>query len=220
MENILEIKNLEFTYPKKNKTSFFLSLDSFELDFGEKTAFVSPNGSGKTTLVNLILGITLPKSGAVLYKGSQISRKQRKEIAFLSPMVSICMARLTLLQNLKYSASFWGCSLDLLDYLIEKLGMQSHLNTYFDRLSSGFRMRCLWAMELLKEPDLILLDEAFRSVDQKTEDQLLDLLEDLNSKRNTSVLFFEPKFHSHLSFADNFFRLEKGKLMVSKKEIT
>ena len=49
MENILEIKNLEFTYPKKNKTSFFLSLDSFELDFGEKTAFVSPNGSGSWT---------------------------------------------------------------------------------------------------------------------------------------------------------------------------
>ena len=67
-------------------------------------------------------------------------------------------------------------------------------------------------MELLKGPSLIILDEAFRSVDQETEDALLEVLEKLNHDNGSAILFFEPKYHSHLRIADDFYSLSKGKI--------
>ncbi|MGD8553274.1 MAG: ATP-binding cassette domain-containing protein [Anaerolineales bacterium] len=187
---MLELRKLDFEYP--DGTPVFSRFD-WQVQRGEPWAVLGPSGCGKTTLLYLLAGLLKPTSGEILVEGQPLERPRPRTGLILQdygllPWATVAEnARLGLRVRAFYgpdgrhAPSDENVTTDIaqVDPWLERLGLLTLKDQYPSQLSGGQRQRTAIARTLILNPDLLLMDEPFASLDVPTRESLQDLILDL-----------------------------------------
>ena len=178
---MIEVKALTKFYGNGESRFQVLKNINLQIADGDFAVILGASGSGKSTLLNVISGLELPDSGAVLYNGQDIAAlsesartKFRKEnIGFIFQQYYL-LPNMTVAQNVKMGADLAGNK----EYktILEAVGLGSKLRKYPSELSGGEQQRTAVARALAKKPKVLFLDEPTGALDEQTGRQVLDYI--------------------------------------------
>ena len=133
---------------------------------GECIALIGPNGSGKTTMIKSILGMVVPDSGFITFKGSNISHhyKYREDIGYM-PQIGRYPDNMTIGQVLDMIQDIRSSAIKPDDDLIKSFGLESLLKKRMRTLSGGTRQKVSAALAFLFSPSVLILDEPTAGLD-------------------------------------------------------
>ena len=157
-----------------------LSHISFEVATGELLAIVGPSGCGKTTLLRLLCGLTRASTGEVLYDGRPVLHPPREFALVFQDYSRSLFPWLDVLGNVTFPLRGSGLTRaerrERAEAALVAVGLRGVARTYPWRLSGGMQQRVAIARALVSDPQVLLLDEPFASVDGLTRADLQDLL--------------------------------------------
>ena len=183
--NILEIKNLSYSYENSNEK--VLSLINQEFQLGKFYSIIGQSGSGKSTLLSLLAGLDKPSSGEILFNGENIENKgytnhRKNNISLVFQNYNL-IDYLSAIENVKLVNSSATKSILL------ELGL---LNEQIDRnvmkLSGSQQQRVAIARALVSKAPIILADEPTGNLDEKTSSEIINILKRLAKERNKCVI--------------------------------
>ncbi len=178
---MISIKKLN---KKFDKLEVLKNLD-LEINRGGIHAILGPNGSGKTTLIKCILGMVIPNSGTIEYKGKSIINKwdYRKDILYL-PQIANFPPNLTVKEIIDIVKNVRGTQADE-QGLIETLGLQSFMKKKLSHLSGGTKQKVNIVLTFMFEGDLIILDEPTSGLDPVSLIELKKIIQQQKDKGKT-----------------------------------
>ena len=186
---LIKISNLEVKYGSK----FVLKNMNLSLKAGEIVTIVGPNGSGKTTLFKAIIG-TVPIS-----KGT-IEVKPNLRIGYVPQQLKIDQTLpITVERFLKLSNINFEKSQDKTELI---LGSKDLLDIQINSLSGGEMQRVLLARALINDPQILLLDEATRGLDQPGVAAFYRKIENIRKSTNCAILMISHDLHVVMSSSD------------------
>lgn len=221
---IVEVKNLYKTYELGETKIEALRGLNLSLAAGEFTALIGASGSGKSTLLNLIGCLDRPDQGEIIIAGqntSSLNEDQLSEIrnlrigyifqAFnLVPVLSVFEnVELPLVLRSDVTAAQRK---DRVLRALDDVGLSGFVNHWPNKLSGGQRQRVAIARALVTEPSLILADEPTANLDSKTTHMIIDLLLEMNKKRNVTFLFCSHD-EKLINRVQKIIRISDGKLI-------
>ena len=184
------------------------------VDKGEIISIVGSSGSGKSTLLNILAGYDFPSAGIVKVGNydllqmskEEIVRYRRKEVGFIWQDTNKNLFNyLSAIENIKLPMVITGKNKNIIndraDELIELVGLSNRKNHMPYELSGGEQQRIAIAVALSNNPPLILADEPTGELDDETSQNILDLLNKLNQKLNTTIVIVthDPKISNDVS---------------------
>ena len=188
----IELANLDKAYPVKSESGVLQVLHDFSLTVrdGEFVCLLGPSGCGKSTTLDILAGLTDPDSGTVTVNGSANWKGLTCGYVFQRPQL---LNWRTVRQNIEFSLagkgeprSVWR---ERTDKYLDLVGLSDFAEAFPLSLSGGMQQRVSLARGLAIEPDVLLMDEPFSSLDELTARRLrLELLE-IVTKQQTTVLF-------------------------------
>jgi ABC-type multidrug transport system fused ATPase/permease subunit len=222
IEGDLAFDNINFHYPSRKEIEVLKGV-SFEAKTGQKIAIVGPSGSGKSTTASLILQFYQPQSGTILYDnkpaGAYSLTDIRNQVAIVPQDVLLFGG--TIRENIAYGKL--KATEEEIVAAAERANAHSFIMSFpegYDtivgergvKLSGGQRQRIAIARALLKNPSILILDEATSSLDSESERLVQEALEEL-MKNRTSIIIAHRL--STIREADKIIVLEKGKVIES-----
>ena len=193
---------------------------SLELQPGEVVGLLGPNGAGKTTTFYLIVGLIMPESGHVQFRGNDITsmpmyQRARSGISYLPQEPSV-FRKLTVLENLKCITETLKISQEkqeeITSALLEEFGISHLCDQGAYSLSGGERRRLEIARALVLTPQFILLDEPFAGIDPLA---VLDIHRIIGalSDRGIGVLITDHNVRETLNITDRAYIINDGKIL-------
>lgn len=221
----LKFNSVSFKHQSANRHA--LENISFETKKGQTIAFVGPSGSGKTTLVKLLVGLYHPESGQVLYNdvpGTDIDLDElREKIGFVTQDTQLFSG--TIRENLLFvrpDASDEDCMRVLHRAACQNLlaradkGLDTVIGEGGVKVSGGEKQRLSIARALLREPNILVFDEATSSLDSITEEEITETIRDVSVIQDHITILIAHRL-STIMHADKIFVLEKGHIIESGK---
>ena len=215
-EHIIELVDLTKKYGD------FTAVDRLNLNIrkGEVFGLLGPNGAGKSTTILMMLGLTDPTSGMVRVCGIDSTTKPlevKRKVGYLPEDVGFYDDR-TGLENLLYTASLNGFSRNeavvKATALLERIGLSDAINKKAGKYSRGMRQRLGLADVLIKNPEIIILDEPTLGIDPKGVREFLDLIVELSKEKGLTVLFSSHHLHQVQQVCDRVGLFISGKLIA------
>lgn len=216
----IKFEDVTFTYSGSEQRAVVLHAASFDLRSGRSTALIGRSGAGKTTIVNLLCRFVEPDSGRILVDGSPLDRidpsQWRKHIALASQELELVDG--TIFENIVYgqdaaSADDAERAAKLAEAhgFIEQLpqGYRTVVGYRGVNLSAGQRQRIALARALVRDPDILILDEATNAVDGLSEAAIVETLKSRAGRRTTIVI---SHHRSTISFCDDVVILSHGRV--------
>lgn len=210
----LEIKNLSLKYAgAKNANDYVLKDLNLEINDGEFTCLLGPSGCGKSSLLGLIAGFVKPSKGELLINGKKITRPDiNRTLVFqeyaLFPWLNVIE---NIAFGLKYTISDKEERYMVASRYLKMVGLIEHSKDRIGELSGGMKQRVAIARALAVRPDLLLMDEPFGALDDKTrtemQQQLIGIWQDLKP----SVVFVTHSVDEALILADRILVMNKAK---------
>ena len=205
MSNVLDVKNLDVTYPAKGfgKTGFKALNDiNIHVGQGETLGLVGESGSGKTTLGRAILGLAPVTAGGIDFLGKEISHASRNErrvlsrdlqVVFQDPYTSLNPSMeigQILAEPLQIQGMDGAAATKRIAELLDQVGLPSDaLHRLPREFSGGQRQRVAIARALALSPKLIVCDEPVSALDLTTQARILDLFLQIQKDTGVSYLF-------------------------------
>jgi branched-chain amino acid transport system ATP-binding protein len=205
--NIIELKNIYASYGKKE----VLSDVSIAVKKGEIVSLIGPNGAGKSTTLKVISGFLKPKSGKIIFKDKDITnlspwQRSKLGIAYLFQGGSI-FENLTVIENLKLSNEKIETAFEIFPEL------EKYKKTRAGLLSGGLKQMLSISLILLKEPDLLLLDEPSAGLSPALVEKLISKIKDINQKFNKTILLVEQNIVQALKISNRLYLMSAGKII-------
>ncbi|MDQ6609712.1 MAG: ABC transporter ATP-binding protein/permease [Bacteroidota bacterium] len=217
------VQTLEFRHVSfKHQTAQHKAIDniSFKTTKGETIAFVGPSGSGKTTLMKLLVGLYRPQEGNIFYNGIDENNIHfddlRKQIGFVTQDTQLFSG--TIKENLLFVAP-QATDEEILDALHKascqnlldrtEKGIETMIGEGGLKLSGGEKQRLSIARALLRQPNLLIFDEATSSLDSLTEEEIGKTIRNVSSMQNQITILIAHRL-STIMHADRIYVLERG----------
>lgn len=232
MEPILRVENLVKRYEKRNLVGApqdFLALDnvSFTLSAGATLAIVGESGSGKSTLASCIACLELPTSGNLWFEGKNLAHATENELRNIRPQIQLIFPDPASSLNPRWT---------ILDIVAEplvvqgKLGRSERMTRAFSllervglsaeiaerpaaELSGGQRQRLAIARALTLQPKILILDEALSALDCSVQAQIANLLLELQSSLDTTLLLISHDLTMAAHLADEIAVMSHGQIV-------
>jgi len=218
------VNNLNFVFPNGG---IGLRDINFSEDQGKLIGFMGASGAGKTTLLNVLAGLNTPTSGEVLINGINLHTEREKLEGVIGyiPQDDLLIEELTVFQNLYYNAKLCFNNkseeeiVALVDKTLTNLGLHerkdlkvgSPLNKM---ISGGQRKRLNIALELIREPSILFVDEPTSGLSSRDSENVMDLLRELALKgKLIFVVIHQPSSDIYKMF-DNMMILDTGGHMI------
>ncbi len=212
------LENISFHYGRRINS---LSRVSLTIKQGQKIALVGESGSGKTTLSKLLLKFYLSQEGRILFDGNEINDLNafalRKQIGYVPQDIELFSG--TIIDNLRVAKedatdNDISAALDLADCneFINRLpfGKNSFIDSSGGGLSGGEKQRLAIARAIIKDPNLIIFDEATSSLDYHTEKEILKMI--YQRLTNKSILIIAHRLSTIIN-CDKIYVLDKGEIV-------
>jgi len=207
----------------KNNRGFSLQDISFTLQPGTLTSLMGANGAGKSTLLRLICGELRPLSGCILLgdtPADQIPRRLfarsaaviRQERTFTFPMSCMELVMTGRTPYLGFMGRSGSAEFRMAREVMERTGCLSFADVSFEEISGGEKQRVMLARALMQEPQVLLLDEAFSSMDTRQSTHAMRMIRELTRERNLSVLCIVHDLHIAHAFSDRIILMENGRI--------
>ncbi|HMV07251.1 MAG TPA: ABC transporter ATP-binding protein [Cyclobacteriaceae bacterium] len=222
------ITNLSFdhvSFKHQSARTNALNNISFSTNNGQTIAFVGPSGSGKTTLVKLLVGLYAPKEGRVLYNnvpGTEIDLNElRNKIGFVTQDTQLFSG--TIRENLLFvrpDATDEECMEVLKKAACQSLldradkGLDTVIGEGGVKVSGGEKQRLSIARALLRQPDILVFDEATSSLDSITEEEITETIREVSIIKDHITILIAHRL-STIMHADKIFVLERGNIIES-----
>ncbi len=223
MNSIIQIRNLFKSYWRNSLEIPVLHNLSLYVNEGEFLALMGPSGSGKTTLLNLIAGIDRPSKGELTVAGTDIGKLGESSLAkWRSSNVGFIFQFYNLIPVL---TAYDNVELPLLltkltkaerrqhvETALNVVGLGDRMNHYPKQLSGGQEQRVAIARAIVTDPVLLVADEPTGDLDRNSAQEILTLMERLNTEFNKTIVMVTHDPHA-AEKAKRLLHLEKGDLV-------
>ncbi len=218
----VQFKNVAFSYPTRKEFTVLYDV-GFEVKPGETIAIVGPSGSGKSTIAQLLLRFYDPGSGTILFDGKDAKSYDLTELRENMAIVpqDVLLFGGTIRENIAYGKP--GATEEEIVDAARKSNALTFIESFPDKfetkvgdrgiqLSGGQRQRIAIARAVLKNPAILILDEATSSLDSESERVVQEALDQLMIGRTSFVIAHRL---STVRTADRILVIEKGKVVES-----
>ncbi|WP_456277322.1 ABC transporter ATP-binding protein [Bacillus sp. AK128] len=217
----IECKNVHFKY--KGNHHYALQGISLEIPAKSMTAVIGESGAGKSTLVDLLMGLNLPESGAVIIDGIPLKEENllsyRKQVGYVPQnpfLFHTSIKENLLIMNPEATESQLWEALEIASAaeFVRRLpeGLGTEIGDQGIRLSGGERQRLVLARTLLRKPALLVLDEPTSALDPENDEKIQRALQKL--KQSMTIIIIAHRM-STIRHADQIIELEKGQILVN-----
>jgi putative ABC transport system ATP-binding protein len=192
MSTLLELKNIYKIYGDLH------ALDGVDLkvEKGEWLSIMGPSGSGKSTLMNIIGCMDKPTNGEILLDGSDISKADNKELTIIRrDKIGLIFQQFHLVNYLNalenvMLAQYYHSIPDEKEAMeaLERVGLADRAKHLPSQLSGGEQQRVCVARALINQPEIILADEPTGNLDDKNEEIVVDLFQELHKDGTTLIV--------------------------------
>lgn len=212
---LLTVENLSKEYIKK-KT---LNNVSFSMEKGEILGMLGKSGAGKSTIGKILLQLSRPTTGTILFEGKALSEVPRRDIqaifqdpyTALNPSLKIGeILEEPLIANGKFTKEERR---EKVEETLVKVGLlESDYEKYPEELSGGQQQRVCIAGAIILSPKLIICDEPIASLDLAIQVQILDLIQKINQEEGISFIFITHNLPAVYRIADRILLLYRGEV--------
>ncbi len=216
---ILKLDKLSLKFGRK----IILDNLNLELSNGQILGLLGPNGAGKSTIFNLIIGLLSPNFGSIFINSEKINnypiykRALKFKIGFV-PQNGGYFRDLTVYENLKAIAEITIENLsyreEKINSLISKFELDPIRDIKADFLSGGQRKKLVIALALLSDPKILLLDEPFAALDVMTIKILQEIIVNLQSNNNISIILCDHQARDLLACVDTAAIIHNGRVVA------
>lgn len=218
MTQILELKNINYSYHTLDGETKALSDISFALTSGEFTAVVGPSGCGKSTLLSLIAGLMKPESGEIFLNGEPLTENSSK-IGYMLQHDHLFEWR-TVYRNVFLGLEIRGAlsaeSKKKAESLLEQYGLLPFAHARPSELSGGMRQRAALIRTLILEPELLLLDEPFSALDYQTRLTVSDDIGQIIRRSGKTALLVTHDLSEAVSISDRVIILSERPASIAR----
>lgn len=218
MTQILELKNINYSYHTLDGETKALSDISFALTSGEFTAVVGPSGCGKSTLLSLIAGLMKPESGEIFLNGEPLTENSSK-IGYMLQHDHLFEWR-TVYRNVILGLEIRGTltaeSKKKAESLLEQYGLLPFAHARPSELSGGMRQRAALIRTLILEPGLLLLDEPFSALDYQTRLAVSDDIGQIIRRSGKTALLVTHDLSEAVSISDRVIILSERPASIAR----
>ncbi|HEX8024159.1 ABC transporter ATP-binding protein [Mucilaginibacter sp.] len=222
----LAFNHVVFAYPSRQEITVLKGI-SFNADAGQRVAIVGPSGSGKSTMASLILQFYHPQAGSILFDGKPADNYSltdiRNQVAIVPQDVLLFGG--TIMENIAYGRL--NASKEDIIQAAKRANAHQFISSFPEgyetvvgergvKLSGGQRQRIAIARALLKNPAILILDEATSSLDSESERLVQEALEELMKDRTSIIIAHRL---STIREADKIVVIEKGHIVESGSHI-
>jgi putative ABC transport system ATP-binding protein len=221
-DSLVKLENVRKVYHRDAEEVNVLQGLDFTVEKGDYVALMGPSGSGKTTLLNLLGGIDRATAGRVNVAGMDLGGLSEKELArwrsqtvgFIFQLYHLIPV-LTAAENVELPLLLFGMSRAdrrrRVETALRVVGLADRMDHYPRQLSGGQEQRVAIARAIVADPQLLLADEPTGDLDAKSAEEILKLLELLNTELGKTIIMVthDPKAAAH---AKRTVHLEKGVL--------
>lgn len=212
------VKNLTKSYGRK------LVTDNVSVSFysGEIVALVGHNGAGKTTFLNQLNGLVAVDSGTIQIQGKEITNnpKLARELVSSMPQFQVPLKGVTIREAIECIGALKGMKKPAIktnaDNLITYLAIDKWVDVKGENLSGGLQRLTSFAMSVIDEPSIVILDEPTNDVDPFRRTLIWKYLRKLANSGKTVIIVSHNLFEVE-RYADRYLLIEKGKI---KKDVT
>ncbi len=223
MEPLIKVDNLSKVYTRDSFEIPVLNNLSLNVNEGDFIALMGPSGSGKTTLLNLIAGIDKPTNGKIFVNGidvtalseSALAKWRANNIGFVFQFYNLIPV-LTAFENVELPLLLTPLSKserkEHVKTALSVVGLEDRMDHYPRQLSGGQEQRVAIARAIVTDPLLLVADEPTGDLDRNSAEEILTLLERLNSqfKKTIIMVTHDPNAASKAHLIRN---LDKGELV-------
>tara|TARA_B100000401_G_scaffold50300_1_gene29435 strand:+ start:2340 stop:3116 length:777 start_codon:yes stop_codon:yes gene_type:complete len=216
---ILELEKISLKFGRKQ----ILDNLNLKLNNGQILGLLGPNGVGKSTIFNLITGLISPDFGSIIIDSKVVNqypiyqRTLKFKIGFV-PQYGGFFHDLTVYENLKAIAEITIDNLsyrnEKIDSLISKFELDPIRDIKADFLSGGQKKKLVIAISLISNPRILLLDEPFAALDVMTIKTLQEIIVNLQSFNNISVILCDHQARDLLACVDTAAIIHNGKVVA------
>lgn len=219
MTNSIETKNINISYGNVDIVENL----NLEISKGKITTIIGANGCGKSTILKTIARILTAKSGEIYINSKNIKKQSTKEIAKnmavlpQSPQApnGLTVEELIAYGRFPHKSGFRSDKKEdkeIVDWALKATGIYEFKNRKIEDLSGGQRQRAWIAMALAQKTDILLLDEPTTYLDLAHQLEVLEVLDELNKKYNTTIVMVIHELNNAARFAHHMIGIKKGKI--------
>jgi NitT/TauT family transport system ATP-binding protein len=221
----LQVRNLskKFKSTSSNKAEYVIAIENIDLTIsdGEFVSIVGPSGCGKSTLLNILAGLDKPTEGEIFLNGHEIDGTGPDRIMVFQE--NALFPWLKVIENVEFGLKIAGLQKDKRRQIalahLETMQLTKFADSYVYQLSGGMKQRVALARALVLDPEILLMDEPFASLDSQTRDLLSVELQLIWSRTRKNIIFVTHNIMESVCLGDKVFVFTSrpGKI---KREIT
>lgn len=215
-ETVIETRNLVKQYGTKTAVNQL----NLSIQKGEVFGLLGPNGAGKTTTILMLLGLTEPTAGEAIIQGKNCTRDPigvKSMVGYMPDNVGF-YRDMTGRQNLRFTGQLNGLSgsaLELrIDELLRRVGMEEAADQKTGTYSRGMRQRLGIADVLMKDPEIIIMDEPTLGIDPEGMRELLELMQKLSKEDGRTLLISSHQLYQIQQICDRVGIFVNGELIA------
>lgn len=217
----VECKNLSFSYPIKGNNNTVEVFKDLNIKFENHTfnVLLGESGSGKTTLLNIIAGIQNQYDGQLTFDGKDARELsiRRRNISYM-PQNYVIYDRMTVFDNIAFPLKFVDISpeevLVRVRNIAKRLGIAHCLSRKPKYLSFGQQQRMVLAKALVKDPDIILLDEPMTSNDPMIKEYLFDVIKEAKEELNATIIYVTHDYMEAIRYGEVLYVINDSKVVA------
>jgi len=190
---MLKVTSLRKVYGSGETATEAIADVSFEVEKGEFVCIVGPSGAGKTTLLKTMSGLMAPTSGEIELVGEKVSGPPEQMALVFQDYSRSLYPWMRVGENVAFPLRRKKLGKaerrEIVEHAVESVGLGSSIDKYPWQLSGGMQQRVAIARGLAYQPEVLLMDEPFASVDAQTRSDLEDLVLNIRHEYDVTVLF-------------------------------
>jgi len=224
--HVIQVNNLNLSYPNKKQRVQVLKDVSFSVGKGEIYGIIGKSGAGKSTLLKSLNLIETPESGSIIIDGVDITTIKKDELRKIRQKIGMIFQGFNLLNS---KTAFDNVALPLVlqgkcnkaeikakvDSLLDLVGLSEFGHKYPGSLSGGQKQRLGIARALTTEPKILLSDEATSALDPETTNSILELLLTINEKFGLTIVLITHEIDVIRKICDKVAVIDKGIIVES-----